>query len=197
MKLKHMYTFGCPVFALQNELSSGGMIPHWSPCTRLGINLGSSPAHARNVYLILNLHTGCISPQFHCRFDNFYGTVKHGGPDISVPSLWQQLAGLVTATQSPSMEFHDESRNQFNMSLVTMQSLLQATHQPSPTTSSWTSFTSTTANQLPQRPRNFKFPTLLPRKMLVFLPKSPWVLELAQEVEQERCHEPERVLWQG
>ena len=108
-----MHTFGCPVFALQNELSSGGMIPHWSPCTRLGINLGSSPAHARNVYLILNLHTGCVSPQFHCRFDDFYEMVKHGGPDVSVPSVWQQLAGLVTATQRPSMEFHNESQNQF------------------------------------------------------------------------------------
>ena len=112
MKLGHMHTFGCPVFALQNELSSGKTIPHWSPRARLGINLGPSPSHARNVYLILNLHTGCVSPQFHCRFDDFYETVKHGGPDVSVPSIWQQLAGLVTSTQKPSMEFHDELRNQ-------------------------------------------------------------------------------------
>ena len=108
MKLGHMHTFGCPVFALQNELSSGKTIPHWSPRARLGINLGPSPSHARNVYLILNLHTGCVSPQFHCRFDDFYETVKHGGPDVSVPSIWQQLAGLVTSTQRPSMEFHDK-----------------------------------------------------------------------------------------
>jgi hypothetical protein len=38
---------------------------------------------------------------------------EHGGLDISVPSVWQQLAGLVTATQKQSMEFHNESRNQF------------------------------------------------------------------------------------
>ena len=113
MKLKHMHTLGCPVFALQNELSSGRTIPHWSPHARLGINLGPSPAHARNVYLTLNLHTGCVSPQFHCRFDNFYEMVKHGGPDVSVPSIWQQLAGLITATQRQSMEFYDESLNQF------------------------------------------------------------------------------------
>jgi len=31
MKLGHMHTFGCPVFTLQNKLSSGKMIPHWSP----------------------------------------------------------------------------------------------------------------------------------------------------------------------
>jgi hypothetical protein len=64
------------------------------------------------MFFILNLHTGCISPQFHCRFNDFFETVKHGGPDVSIPSVWQQLAGLVTATHIPSMEFHDKSRNQ-------------------------------------------------------------------------------------
>jgi hypothetical protein len=113
MKLRHMHTFGCPVFALQNELSSGGTIPHWSPCTRLGVNLGPSQSHACNVFLILNLHTGCVSPQFHCRFDDFFETVKHGGPNVGIPSVWQQLAGLVAATHRPSMEFHDNSRNKF------------------------------------------------------------------------------------
>jgi hypothetical protein len=53
MKLGHMYTFGCLVFALQNKLSSGKTIPHWSLQARLGINLGQSPLHACNVYLIL------------------------------------------------------------------------------------------------------------------------------------------------
>jgi hypothetical protein len=99
------------VFALQNELASGGSIPHWSPRARLGVNLGPSSSHARNVNLVLNLHTGCISPQFHCRFDDFFETVKHGRPDVSIPSAWQQLSGLVTATQAPSLKFHDESVN--------------------------------------------------------------------------------------
>jgi hypothetical protein len=108
-----MHTFGCPVFAVQNELAAGGTIPHWLPRARLGVNLGPSPSHARNNFLILNLHTGCVSPQFHCRFDDFFETVKHGGPDVCIPSVWQQLAGLVTATQRPSMEFHNKSRNQF------------------------------------------------------------------------------------
>jgi hypothetical protein len=113
MKLRHMHTVGCPAFALQNELSSSDTIPHWSPCAQLGVNLGPSPSHACNMFLILNLHTGCVSPQFHCRFNNFFETVKHGGPNISIPSIWQQLAGLVTATQRPSMEFHDKSWNHF------------------------------------------------------------------------------------
>jgi hypothetical protein len=99
--------FGCPVFALENDLAAGSSIPHWSPCTRLGVNLGSSPSHARNVYLVLNLNTGCVSPQYHCCFDDFFEMVRHGGPNVSVPLAWQQLSGLTAMTQTPSMEHFD------------------------------------------------------------------------------------------
>jgi hypothetical protein len=58
--MKHHHAFGCPVFALENDLAAGSSIAHWSPRARLGVNLGSSPSHARNVYLVLNLHTGCV-----------------------------------------------------------------------------------------------------------------------------------------
>ncbi len=88
-KMKHHHAFGCPVFALENDPAAGSSIPHWSPRARLGVNLGSSPSHARNVYLVLNLHTRCVSPQYHCQFDNFFETVRHGGPDASVPTAWQ------------------------------------------------------------------------------------------------------------
>ncbi len=70
--MKLMHTFGCPVFALSNALASGKSIPKWSPRARIGLNLGPSPMHARNVYLVLNLHTGLVSPQHHCCFDNFF-----------------------------------------------------------------------------------------------------------------------------
>jgi hypothetical protein len=108
--MKHHDAFGCPVFALENDLAAGSPIPHWSPsCTCLGANLASSPSHARNIYLILNLHTRCVSPQYHCRFDNFFETVRHGGPDVSVPLAWQQLSGLTAMMQTPSMEHHNEA----------------------------------------------------------------------------------------
>ncbi len=86
--------------------------------------MGSSPFHARNIYLVLNLHTGCVSPQYHCRFDNFFETVRHGGPDISVPIAWQQLSGLTVMMQIPSMEHHDKipqpsQRMQFGNNPVT------------------------------------------------------------------------------
>ena len=48
--------------------------------------------HARNVYLFLNLVTGCVSQQYHCRFDD--ETTHHGAPDVSGTIYWQQLANL-------------------------------------------------------------------------------------------------------
>ena len=105
--MRHLHSFGCPVFALQNDLASGSSLPKWSPRARLGINLGPSPHHARNVYLVLNPHTGCVSPQYHCRFDDFFETVRLSWPDVSIPTTWQKLAGLVCANDVPSMEDHD------------------------------------------------------------------------------------------
>jgi hypothetical protein len=93
--MKHVHTFACPVFALQNALASGKLLPRWSPHARLGLNLGPSPNHARN----LNLMTGCVSPQYHCWFDDFFEMTRHGGPDVSDTICWQQLAGLSCAAQ--------------------------------------------------------------------------------------------------
>jgi hypothetical protein len=59
-KMKHHPAVGCQVFPLENDLAAGSSIPHWSPRVPLGVNLGSSPSHARNVYQVLNLHTGCV-----------------------------------------------------------------------------------------------------------------------------------------
>ena len=96
--MKHVHTFGCPMFALQNTLASGNQLPLWSPQARVGLNLGPSPMHVRNVYLVLNLITGCVSPQYHCCFNNVFETTSHGGPDVSGTICWQQLARLDPAT---------------------------------------------------------------------------------------------------
>ncbi len=96
--MKHVHTFGCPVFALQNALASGNQLPCWSPCARILLNFGPSPMHARDVYLVLNLVTQCVLPQYHCRFDNFIETTCHGAPDVSSTICWQQLANLDCAS---------------------------------------------------------------------------------------------------
>ncbi len=98
--MRHVHTFACPVFALDNALASGNTLPRWSPCARLGLNLGPSPNHAQNVYLVLNLITGCVSPQYHCQFDDVFETMRHRGPDVSGTICWQQLAGLSHASQT-------------------------------------------------------------------------------------------------
>jgi hypothetical protein len=72
LKMAHNHTFACPVFALQNKLAAGNTIPKWLPRACLGLNLGPSPMHTRNVYLVLNLSTGLVLPQYHCRFDDFF-----------------------------------------------------------------------------------------------------------------------------
>jgi hypothetical protein len=54
--------------------------------------------HARNVYLVLNLITGCVSPHYHCRFDDFFKTTQLGRLDVSGTICWQQVAGLDQAT---------------------------------------------------------------------------------------------------
>jgi hypothetical protein len=69
--MKRVHTFGCPVFALQTALTSGNHLLHWSPRTGHGLNLGPSPMQDKNVYLVLNLVTGCVSPQHHCCFNDF------------------------------------------------------------------------------------------------------------------------------
>jgi hypothetical protein len=87
--MKHVHTFGCPVFALQIALASGNQLPCWSSRARLGLNLGPSSMHARNVYLVLNLITGCVSPQYHCCFGIFFETTHHGAPDVFGTICWQ------------------------------------------------------------------------------------------------------------
>jgi hypothetical protein len=102
LKMAHNHTFACPIFVLQNKLTAGNLIPTWSPRACLGLNLGPSPMHARNVYLVLNLSTGLVLPQYRCHFDDFFETTKYSGPYIAILSTWQQLAGLGHAIDIPS-----------------------------------------------------------------------------------------------
>jgi hypothetical protein len=104
---KHVHTFGCPVFALQNELASGKSLPRWSSHARLGLNLGPSPMHARIVYLVLNLITGYVSPQYHCRFVDFFETTRHGGhatPVTAGTSLCGRVCTRDSSRYSPSTQ---------------------------------------------------------------------------------------------
>ena len=65
----------------------------WNNRAQVGIYLGRSPRHARNVALILNVHTGLVSPQFHVKFDKRFKTVNQL-PDLQ--PQWVYQVGLAT-----------------------------------------------------------------------------------------------------
>eukprot|EP00957_Ditylum_brightwellii_P167335 12739147-Ditylum_brightwellii.AAC.1 len=53
------HTFGCLVYVLDTRLQTGNAsVPKWNPRARLGIYMGQSPRHARNVSLVLSMETG-------------------------------------------------------------------------------------------------------------------------------------------
>jgi hypothetical protein len=55
-------------------------------------------------------YSTCIQDVSHCSItaDLIFETVRHGGPDVSGLTAWQQHSGLTVMTQTPSMEYHDK-----------------------------------------------------------------------------------------
>jgi hypothetical protein len=92
--LKSNHTFGCPVYAINSRLASGKTIPKWNPRSRVGMYIGPSPRHARNVSLVLRLDTGLVSPQFHVQHDDFFETVRPKAGNPAILSHWQKLSGI-------------------------------------------------------------------------------------------------------
>jgi hypothetical protein len=81
----------CPVYVLHNGLQSGGSRPNkWVRRSRVAVNLGQSPRHARSVALVLSLLTGYVSAQFHLKHDDFFETVRD--MNVMPQSKWQELA---------------------------------------------------------------------------------------------------------
>lgn len=95
---KHWVPFGCPTFVLHSKLQSGNIHNKWEPRARVGIYLGRSPNHGRNIALILDRVTGLVSPQFHVKFDKGFQTVKQDRFD----TLWQMKAGLLGTNKEPT-----------------------------------------------------------------------------------------------
>jgi hypothetical protein len=90
---KHWKPFGCPVYVLNNALQQGTIHHKWKQRSRVGIYLGPSPQHSRNVALVLDQNTGLVSPQFHVELDPSFHMVKE---DNKNDSLWQLKAGFVS-----------------------------------------------------------------------------------------------------
>eukprot|EP00957_Ditylum_brightwellii_P195482 14894089-Ditylum_brightwellii.AAC.1 len=67
--------FGCPVYILDKTITDGKKPPKWDPCSQVGIFLGYSRDHARNVAWVLNPTIDHISAQNHVIYDDMFTTV--------------------------------------------------------------------------------------------------------------------------
>ena len=94
---KHWQHFGCPVYVTDKQIQDQKFIHKWKDRARVGIYLGTSPLHARNVALVLNLWTGLVSPQFHVRFDSKFQTMRRSFGEYQPTSEWQVKCGFLSA----------------------------------------------------------------------------------------------------
>ena len=92
---KHQKTFGCPTYVLDGKLQSGNIFHKWNSRSKVGIYLGKSLQHSRNVALVLDRFTGLVSPQFHIVHDNKFETLKQE----KYESRWQVRAGFVSVVE--------------------------------------------------------------------------------------------------
>ena len=91
MNMKHWHPFGCPAYVLEEKLQDDKRIYNkWRSRSKVGIYLGTSPLHARNIALVLNMETGTVSPQFHVQFDKSFSTITGNAP----PHHWLAKVGL-------------------------------------------------------------------------------------------------------
>ena len=89
--LTRAHVFGCPVYVLDPRLQDGHKIPKWDPRARLGMFVGFSPLHSSLVPLVLNIHTGKISPQYHVVFDDKFETVPSFPLGKSIRQQWNNI----------------------------------------------------------------------------------------------------------
>ena len=100
-KIEKSVPFGCPVYVLAQPMQYG---EHQHKCkerSRIGIYLGRSPDHARNVALVMDQTTGFVSPQYHVQFNRAFDTVQEksrGGLGLN----WQVKAGSVRKVTPPT-----------------------------------------------------------------------------------------------
>ena len=78
---KHYMPFDCPCFVLDSALQANKPFHKWKEQVKVGIYLGPSPQHGRNVSLVLSRTTGLVSPQFHLKHDPTFGTAEQNKYD--------------------------------------------------------------------------------------------------------------------
>jgi hypothetical protein len=77
------------MYVLDKDLQAGHKIDKWSERARIGIYLVQSPQHAKNVALVLSATTGLTSPQFHCKADPTFQTMRKRFGNHNIITAWQ------------------------------------------------------------------------------------------------------------
>ena len=75
-KFQDFHVWGCPVYVLHSTISSGNKLPRWKPRSARCMYVGNSVKHGHAVPLVLDLHTGKITAQYHVVFDDEFQTVE-------------------------------------------------------------------------------------------------------------------------
>ena len=92
--MNNKHPFGCPAYVATEEVQSSVKARKWADREKLGIYLGNSPCHARNISLILNPITGYVIPQYHVKHDDSFQTVQGDNGAREVSKMWQVLTGF-------------------------------------------------------------------------------------------------------
>ena len=112
--LKHLHTFGCPVYVLDKTLQAQRPTNAWLPRSRIGIYLGQYEQHERNVSLVTSLNTGLVLPQFHVEQDNLFELINASERNYD-QQTWMVLSGLKRGKQPEVLTQPEVSTNEISV----------------------------------------------------------------------------------
>ena len=118
--INHSAPFGCPTYVLTSELQARLPFHKWKSRANVGIYLGKSPLHARNVALVMDRNSGRVSPQYHVKFDVAFDTVQEN----KLECTWMLKAGFIrslpptSATDKPTSQSEQQSKPQDQQPLI-------------------------------------------------------------------------------
>ncbi len=90
---KHSVPLGSRVYVLKDQLQQRTPYHKWMDRARVGMHLGRSTVHTKNMSLVLDIAKGYVSHQYHCTHDSGFDTVKSmKNPEHG---QWKVTAGFV------------------------------------------------------------------------------------------------------
>ena len=155
----HKQPFGSPVYVLQSPLQNNLPFQKWKHRSKLGLYLGPSPVHARNISLVLDLQTGHVSPQFHVVHDSTFLTVQNDTTKYqwSLKAGFEQKASQSSTTKPKQQSTNTKPKKRKHNATISNEQIApiaKPTEHSSPEDQSKQSLSENDANQ--QFPENYK-----------------------------------------